>query len=151
MKMNFSARRARITRRTMLGAAAAAVASPALAEECRLGPPPHEKGPLVFMNYDQVELDAAYNNSTYEPLLGQVGERLGSLSEAARARLGEPQRLAYGPTAIERPSASTTWSTRIWPARCASTPPRLASIRAGTPWLPDPNRTFGQLPDPLRP
>jgi len=26
------------------------VAAPALAEECRIGPPPHAKGPLVWMN-----------------------------------------------------------------------------------------------------
>jgi arylformamidase len=91
-----------ITRRTMLAAAGAAVASPALAEECRLGPAPHEKGPHVFMSYDQVELDAAYNNSTYEPLMGQVSQRIDSIRAAARARLGEPQRVAYGPSAIER-------------------------------------------------
>src|SRR5579864_5225797 len=90
-----------ITRRTMLAAAGAAVASPALATECPVGPAPHPKGPLVFMNYDQVELDAAYDNSTYEPLMGQVSQRIDSISEATRARLGEPQRMAYGPSAIE--------------------------------------------------
>jgi arylformamidase len=91
-----------ITRRTMLVAAGAAATSPALAAECPLGPAPHPKGPLVFMNYDQVELDAAYNNSTYEPLMGQVSRRIDSISEVTRARLGEPQRMAYGPSAIER-------------------------------------------------
>jgi len=30
-----------------------------------IGPPKHEKGPLVWMDMDQVELDAAYDqNST---------------------------------------------------------------------------------------
>jgi arylformamidase len=91
-----------ISRRTMLAAAGAAVASPALAAECPLGPAPHPQGPLVFMNYDRVELDAAYDNSTYEPLMGQVSQRIDSISEATRARLGEPQRMAYGPSAIER-------------------------------------------------
>jgi hypothetical protein len=40
----------------VLGAAAAMVATPALAQEqeCRIGPPPHDKGPLVWMNLDQV-------------------------------------------------------------------------------------------------
>ena len=47
----------------MLGATAALAATPALAEECRIGPAPHQKGPPVFLDYDQVELDAAYENS----------------------------------------------------------------------------------------
>ena len=45
----------------MLGATAALAAGPALAEECRLGPAPHEKGARVFMDMDQQELDASYN------------------------------------------------------------------------------------------
>src|SRR6185437_7775441 len=52
---------ARITRRMLLTAAGVAAAAPALAEECRIGPSPHEKGPLVWLDYDQVELDAAYD------------------------------------------------------------------------------------------
>jgi arylformamidase len=91
-----------ITRRTMLGAAAATVAGPALAEECRIGPVPHEKGPLVFMNYDQIELDASYDQNVYEPLLGQVVQRFASNSEAVRARIGAPRRVPYGPTEAEK-------------------------------------------------
>jgi arylformamidase len=92
-----------ISRRGVLGATASLVAAaPALAEECRIGPEPHAKGPRVFLDYDQVELDAAYSNITYEPLMGQVSARLASISEAVRARLGEPQRVAYGPTEIEK-------------------------------------------------
>jgi len=73
-----------------------------MAEECRLGPPSHHKGPLVFMDYDQVELDASYDQVYYEPLIGQVSKRLASNSEAVRARIGAPQRMAYGPTDIEK-------------------------------------------------
>jgi arylformamidase len=90
-----------ISRRTMLGAAAALAASPALAEDCRIGPPPHHKGPLVFMDYDQVELDASYDQLSYEPLLAQVSQRLASNSEV-RTRIGSPQRVAYGPSEIEK-------------------------------------------------
>src|SRR5258705_463595 len=68
----------------------------------RGGLPPHHKGPLVFMDYDQVELDASYDNEVYEPLIGQVLKRLASNSEAVRARIGAPQRVAYGPTEIEK-------------------------------------------------
>ena len=28
---------------------------------CLVGPPPHPKGPLVFMDYDQIELVDAYD------------------------------------------------------------------------------------------
>ena len=91
-----------ISRRTMFGTAATMVAAPAFAEECRVGPPQHHKGPLVFMDYDQVELDASYDQSSYEPLIGQVIQRLASNSDATRARIGAPQRVAYGPTEIEK-------------------------------------------------
>jgi arylformamidase len=91
-----------ISRRTMLAATAAVTASPALAQECRIGPPPHHKGPLVFMDYDQVELDASYDQVQYEPLLARVSKRLASNSEAVRNRIGAPQRAAYGPSEIEK-------------------------------------------------
>ena len=93
---------ASLTRRTLLATAASLTAAPALAEECRLGPPPHQQGPIVFMNYDQVQLDAAYDQTFYEPLLGQVAKRLGSNSDAVRARIGPPERKSYGPSEIER-------------------------------------------------
>jgi arylformamidase len=86
----------------MLATTVAMAASPALAEECRVGPPPHHKGPLVFMDYDQVELDASYDQVQYEPLIAQVSKRLASNSEAVRARIGAPHRAAYGPTEIEK-------------------------------------------------
>ena len=70
MQHNIASGCREITRRTMLGAAATIAAVPAMAEECRVGPPPHHKGPLVFMDYDQVELDASYDQEVYEPLIG---------------------------------------------------------------------------------
>jgi arylformamidase len=89
-------------RRGFLAAAASLATAPAWAAECHLGPPSHAKGPLVFMDYDQVELDAAYDQSSYEANIAQIGARAGSGSDAVRARLGEPARVAYGPTEIER-------------------------------------------------
>src|SRR5215472_3882799 len=102
MKRQFGLGSNRISRRAMLGATATMAAVPALAQECRFEPTPHPKGPLVFMNYDQVELDAAYENSVYEPNLRQISQRLASMADAMRARRGEPRRLAYGPTEIEK-------------------------------------------------
>ena len=92
-----------MTRRAIVATAAAMAAAPALAaEECRLGPPPHHKGPPVFLDYDQVELDASYDQVSYEPLIAQVSQRLASISEAARARIGVPRRVAYGPSDVEK-------------------------------------------------
>jgi arylformamidase len=92
-----------ISRRSVLsGVAATAVITPALAQSCHIGPPPHTKGPLVFMNYDQVELDAAYEQARYDPLLERTAARLASDSHAVRQRIGEPQRVAYGPSGIEK-------------------------------------------------
>lgn len=54
------------------------------------------------MNLDQVELDAAYDQSYYAPLASQILARFVSNSELVRKRLGPPQRVAYGPTAIEK-------------------------------------------------
>jgi arylformamidase len=90
-----------VTRRTVLGAAAAMAAAPALAEECHIGPPAHAQGSSVWMNLDQVELDAAYDQAFYAPLGSQILARLASNSELTRRRLGPPQREAYGPTEIE--------------------------------------------------
>ncbi len=91
-----------LSRRAALAAAAATLAAPALAQECPIGPPAHPQGPSVFMNMDQVELDAAYDQSFYAPLAQHILARAKSNSELVRRRLGPPQRLAYGPTAIEK-------------------------------------------------
>src|SRR5262245_11756146 len=91
----------RITRRSVLAGAAAIAATPALAQESRIGPPKHDKGPKVFMDYDQVELDAAYRQEDYEPQNSQTGERLASSSAETRDRIGDPQRAKYGPSPIE--------------------------------------------------
>jgi arylformamidase len=89
------------SRRALLGSMAAAAASPALAEECHVGPPSHEKGANVWMDMDQVELDAAYDQSAYAPMINQIQKRFASSSETTRVRLGAPRRFAYGPTAAE--------------------------------------------------
>jgi arylformamidase len=102
MEQGTSSHRNPISRRIMLTTAAAVAASPALAQECRIGPPSHHKGPTVFLDYDQVELDASYDQPYYEPLIAQVAQRLATNSEATRARLGAPRRAAYGPTEVEK-------------------------------------------------
>src|SRR5215475_16197457 len=88
------------------GVAAAAIANVARAQTpdpvpCQLGPAPHQKGPLVWMDMDQVDIDAAYDQRFYAPMGYQISKREASQSEAIRARLGEPLRLSYGPSEIE--------------------------------------------------
>jgi arylformamidase len=90
-----------ISRRAVLGTAAAVAATPAFAEGCLIGPPAHEKGTRVFMDLDQIELDAAYDQSVYAPLMGQILKRYASSSNEMRARVGAPKRLAYGLTPVE--------------------------------------------------
>lgn len=59
------------------------------------------KGPLVWLEMDQQELDDAYDQSKYAANQQQIGRQRALLSEAARAHLGAPERFAYGPTPIE--------------------------------------------------
>ena len=116
-----------ISRRSVLGAAAAMAATPAMAEGCPIGPPAHEKGPKVWMDMDQVELDAAYDQSVYAPLINQILKRLASSSETTRARLGAPKRLAYGPTPIE--------ALDLYPAKIPNAP--IFVFVHGGRWLND--------------
>ena len=102
-----------ISRRSVLGTAAALAATPAFAD-CAIGPPAHDKGPRVWMDLDQVELDAAYDQSVYAPLIRQILKRYASSSNETRARLGAPKRLSYGPTAVE--------ALDLYPAKAPNAP-----------------------------
>ncbi len=52
---------------------------------------PKPKGPLVWLDLDQTELDAAYDQSKYAPNTAQVIKRYASNSELTRSRIGQPQ------------------------------------------------------------
>jgi arylformamidase len=60
------------------------------------------KGPLVWRDMDQQELDAAYDQSKYAANQAQLQGRRLVLSARARALLGEPLRIAYGKSPIEQ-------------------------------------------------
>jgi arylformamidase len=60
-----------------------------------------EKGPRVWLDMDQKELDDAYDQTKYAANLPQIVKRCATNSQLVRARLGAPRRLAYGTTAIE--------------------------------------------------
>src|SRR5439155_10354333 len=66
------------------------------------GSPTREAEPRVFLDYTQAELDAAYDQAAYEANIQQLRDRWITNSERTRARIGMPERRAYGPTAIEQ-------------------------------------------------
>jgi arylformamidase len=100
-----------MSRRTVIGVAAATVAPTAVVAQPA---GPHVKGPRVWLDMDQKELDDAYDQSVYAPNRDQLNRRRASESERVRARLGEPTRVAYGATPHEM--------LDIYPARRPSAP-----------------------------
>jgi arylformamidase len=106
----------RISRRALLGGALAtatvAAVRPGLAQQMQThmppGVPPQAKGPIVFLDYDKDEIDAAYTQALWAPNQAEVARRNAQKSAAALARLGPPRRLAYGPTEIEKVDLYTT-------------------------------------------
>jgi len=105
MPTDGAAARKQVTRRSVLGTIAAgamvAAGGGALAQQPAAPPAPRVKGPRVWLDMDQAELDAAYDQSVYARNLQQIVRRYATSSEDVRARLGAPQRYAYGPTPIE--------------------------------------------------
>jgi arylformamidase len=59
------------------------------------------KGPLVWLDMDQQALDDAYDQLAYASNRDQVAKRRIFNSDKARAVIGAPQRVAYGPSEIE--------------------------------------------------
>jgi arylformamidase len=72
------------------------------------------KGPLVFLDYDQEELDLAYDQDAWAPNSDEIGKRKAQKNEAALARFGEPQILRYGPSENE--------TLELYPAREPNAP-----------------------------
>ena len=52
------------------------------------GVAPKAKGPLVFLDYDKDEIDAAYTQSLWAPNQAEVAKRNAQKGAAALARLG---------------------------------------------------------------
>ena len=74
----------------------------AAAQRC-VGPAPlHVKGPAIWLDLDQQELDDAYDQSVYAFNVANIGERAEANNEKALSVIGKPERVAYGPTEIEK-------------------------------------------------
>jgi arylformamidase len=95
-----------ITRRALVaGGAAGALAlagEPAAAQRCPAEPPPRVKGPPIWLDMDQQDLDDAYDQDVYAFNSKNIGDRRAYNNEIARAILGAPERVAYGPSEIEK-------------------------------------------------
>src|SRR5882762_8038098 len=104
----------RLDRRSVIAGAAALIAGAGAA-----GAQQPAKGPRVWLDMDQKELDDAYDQSKYAPNIALVLRRYASNSELTRARLGAPQRVAYGAAASPRIMRSRR--------RISSTPARITS------------------------
>src|ERR1700675_250827 len=64
--------------------------------------PARAKGPIVWLDMDQQELDDAYDQNVYAPNRDQVVARRIPARGRARAILGAPQRVAYGESEYEQ-------------------------------------------------
>jgi arylformamidase len=75
---------------------------------------PRVKGPRVWLDMDQKELDDAYDQSVWAPNQSHVSKRRAVWSEAIRARV-KSDRVAYGPTEIEKLDIykTTRWNAPI--------------------------------------
>ncbi len=95
----------RLTRRTVLkvaGAIGATVAAGSALAQQPTQQTPRVKGPRVWLDMDQKEIDDAYDQSVWAPNQAHISKRRALWSDLTRARLGKPERVAYGPTEIEK-------------------------------------------------
>lgn len=94
----------KVTRRMIVAGAAAGTfaLSGGTASGQRCPAPPRSKGPLVWLDMDQQELDDAYDQIVYAPNQPNITERRAANNEKVRAILGPPERVAYGSADIEK-------------------------------------------------
>jgi len=88
------------SKRSFLLSLGAGLMVPSFAQNTSIAP--KTKGPSVWLDLDQAELDAAYDQSVYAPNLQLIQTQYASNSDLTRRRLGEPQNFSYGPTAFEK-------------------------------------------------
>jgi arylformamidase len=92
----------KLTRRDFLAAAAVSAVAAGTVSGAEKKETGATKGPIVWLGMDQKELDDAYDQSVYAPNQGELRKRRIAACERALKRLGAPQRVAYGPTEIEK-------------------------------------------------
>lgn len=102
--------------------------------------PPRQKGPLVWLDMDQKELDDAYDQAVYAPNAPHVHRRREVINEKAKKALGEPKRLKYGAPDIE--------GLDLYQAKGATNAPVAVYIHGGA-WRNGVSANFGQTAEML--
>jgi arylformamidase len=112
MKQNHSGR-TKVTRRALLGGAAAGTvalaAGDASAQRCPATPPVRAKGPAVWLDYDQQDIDEMYDQSVFAFNQRHLLARSDANNALATAVIGKAERFAYGSDPIE---GVDVWKTR---------------------------------------
>ena len=112
MKQNYSGS-TKVTRRALLGGAAAGTvalaAGDASAQRCPATPPVRAKGPAVWLDYDQQDIDEMYDQSVFAFNQRHLLARSDANNALATAVIGKAERFAYGSDPIE---GVDVWKTR---------------------------------------
>ena len=103
----------KVTRRALVGGAAAGTvalaAGDASAQRCPATPPVRAKGPPVWLDYDQQDMDELYDQSVFAFNQRHVLARSDANNAIATATIGKPERFAYGSDPVE---GVDVWKTR---------------------------------------
>ena len=99
---------------------------------------PRIKGPLVWGDMDQAELDDAYDQQVWAENFTRMSARRTALSAAARERIAPPLRFAYGPSEIE--------GLDVYPTQRADAPV-IAFIHGGA-WRTGAAKDFAYFAEP---
>jgi arylformamidase len=95
-----------LTRRALVAGVAAGslalAADPADAQRCPAQPPARTKGPAVWLDMDQQDIDEAYDNDVYAFNAKNINDRRVFNNAIVRNMIDKPQRVAYGTAEIER-------------------------------------------------
>jgi arylformamidase len=102
-----------ITRRTLIAGAAAGTVTlatgDASAQRCPATPPARTKGPAIWLDYDQHDMDEMYDQSVYAFNQQHTLARSDANNRIATAIIGKSERFAYGTDPIE---GVDVWRTR---------------------------------------
>ena len=103
----------KVTRRALVGGAAAGTvalaAGDASAQRCPATPPVRAKGPAVWLDYDQQDMDELYDQSVFAFNQRHLLARSDANNAIATATIGKPERFAYGSDPVE---GVDVWKTR---------------------------------------
>jgi arylformamidase len=103
----------KISRRTLVAGAAAGglalAADSASAQRCPATPPARSKGPAIWLDYDQHDMDEMYDQSVFAFNQKAVLARSDANNVVATATIGKSERFAYGSDPIE---GVDVWKTK---------------------------------------